>query len=149
MSTISSSLKRGSKTWIKTIMLAGVILVFFLPLIQTAEAQSDYIVAINERYEAMPFGPGAVVIPMDEKQNSVIESFGFMHALLRNETVCHRLIGPPDSTIKTDVFPLGANYSGGPIVLIDYNITVLDGVRAAFTNVTLHNVTETFISRKV
>jgi len=88
-------------------------MVFFLPLIQTAEAQSDNIVAIKERYEAMPFGPGAVVIPMDEKQNNVILSFGFMHALLRNETICHRLIGPPDSTIKTDVFPLGANYSGG------------------------------------
>ena len=117
-------------------MLIGVLFLMLVSTSLSASGQGMTPIVVKERYEAVPFGPGAIVIPMDEKQNHTIHSFGLIHALLRNETVCYRLIGPPGTFIKTDAFEDGANYTGGPIILSGYNETVVDEVLASFPAVT-------------
>ena len=120
---------------VKPILIIGILLAMLLPLALGVNGQSASPITLDERYEAMPFGPGAVVIPMDEKQNDTILSFGLVHALLRNETVCYRLIGPPDSFIKTDAFPDGANYSGGPILLSGFNEVISESILRSWVTV--------------
>jgi hypothetical protein len=143
----------GVLTKHKHTLRTGVILsLLFLVIVAgtlPSVAQRPTPLTVKERYEAMAFGTGHLVIPMDEKQNNTVLAFGVIHALLRNGTVCYRLIGPPAHTIKTEELPDGANYTGGPVVIMDANLTVLSGILDIFPGVTVHNITGTFVSRTV
>ena len=125
------------------------LLIVFSLIVPDAAAQTARPLVTKERYETMPFSAGSIVIPMDEKQNDTVKAFGLVHALLRNGTACYRLIGPPDPTIPTEQFPLGANYSGGPLVISGTNMTGIQPVLDAFPSVITHNVTKLFISTRV
>ena len=146
MWTHQKGARKSSIGFVIAITLLGMLLVVSLtPSVSAATRPFT----TKERYDTIPFSAGALVIPMDDKQNDTILAFGMMHALLRNETVCNRLIGPPDTFIKTDEFPDGANYSGGPIIIVGANASVIEGVKNAFPSVATHNVTSVFISNYV
>ena len=149
MSSMFERYREVSKRTSGMVLIVCVVLLFLFQLTFSAEAQANDVITVRERYEAMPFAPGSIVIPMDEKQNDSILSFGFMHALLRNNTICYRLIGPPGSLIRTEAFPDGVDYVGGPIMIQEYNQTLLESIKTMFPSVTVHNETETFISRTV
>ena len=105
--------------------------------------------AVTERYEMMPFENGTLLIPMDSMQADRLSVFGMIHALLRNDTQLHRLITPPEQFIRTRNRPAGANYSGGPFLVTEFNETLMDEMRNKFQNVTVDYVSELFISSKV
>ena len=122
-------------------IVATLTLVTFIILISSisnsaVSAEQRRSITSQERYETLPFSPGSLIIPMDEKQNDRLQAFGMLHALLRNETICYRLIGPPATFIKTLTYSNGSDYAGGPIILVEYNITLLAGIITQFSEVT-------------
>jgi hypothetical protein len=52
-----------------------------------------------EELVTITFPPDSYIIPMDDKQNDIIKSFGFVHALLRNNSFIYRIIEPPNVKI--------------------------------------------------
>ncbi|MBU4031405.1 MAG: hypothetical protein KKD98_01235, partial [Candidatus Thermoplasmatota archaeon] len=127
----------------------GIFLIAVIVLLPLSSAQTARPLGTRERYETMPFTSNDLVIPMDEMQNDTVRAFGLVHALLRNDTICYRLIGPPDPVIKTSEYPQGVNYSGGPIIISGHDSEVVNAVLDKFPSVTVHNVTALFISTRV
>ena len=54
------------------------ILIVFSLVAQNAAAQAERPLVVRERYDTMPFSAGSIVIPMDDKQNDTIISFGLI-----------------------------------------------------------------------
>ncbi|MCK4758236.1 MAG: hypothetical protein KAS67_07280, partial [Thermoplasmata archaeon] len=127
------------------ISLLAIVLLMSNLATSAGAAEQTRSITSEERYETLPFSPGCLIIPMDEKQDDRLLAFGMLHALLRNDTICYRLIGPPAVFVHTEQVPEGSNYSGGPMVLLEFNITLMDEIRAGFPEVTVHEVSETFV----
>jgi len=93
------------------------------------------------------------VIPMDTQQAALSPTdtkvYGFIWRVLQEGGVIHRIIQPPDSTLKTDVNPGGAVYSGGVILILPVHEAAVNTAKAAFPTVTVHELTEAFTSDKV
>ncbi|UCE73951.1 MAG: lamin tail domain-containing protein [Methanomassiliicoccales archaeon] len=115
----------------------------------TDNATLNTIVDYLGAFENITFPVGSFVIPMDDKQNDVIKAFGFMHALLRNDSMIHRIIEPPNVTIKTTTFLGGAVYYGGPVMVLPEYQSIVNSVITSFPSVTLDTLTESFISEMV
>jgi hypothetical protein len=146
MFEIIKGARRPRTGFVLGFLLLGILI---LTAAMPGSVSADRPLTTKERYDTMPFPEGSMVIPMDEKQNDTILAFGMMHALLRNDTPCHRLIGPLDPFIVTEEFTSGANYSGGPVVITGFNTSVIEQVRATFPSVTVHNVSRVFVSTRV
>lgn len=95
------------------------------------------------------FPAGTIVIPMDDKQADIVQSFGFAHALLRNNTFLLRIIEPPNATIKTISYPAGEVYRGGPIFVMNSSAADFSAVKASFPSVSVDYVSELFTSDKI
>ena len=93
------------------------------------------------------------VVPMDGKQAALTSTdttvYGFIWKVLDEGGVIHRIIEPPDVTLKTDANPGGAVYSGGVILIAPRHSAALAAAQAAFPTVTVHQLTEEFSSDKV
>ncbi len=97
-------------------------------------------------FENVTFPTGSYVIPMDDKQNDTLKVFGFMHALLRNGSMIHRIIEPPDMTMRTATFPGGAIYYGGPVLVLPEYESIVTSVIASFPSITMDVLTQNFTS---
>ena len=95
------------------------------------------------------FPPGTFVMPMDNKQADMTAAFGFAHAMLRNGSYLYRIINPPNESIKTDAFPAGEEYRGGPILFMPQASDIVNIVHPSFPAVVLQLVTENYISHRV
>lgn len=95
------------------------------------------------------FPVGTIVLPMDWRQADITAAFGFAHAMLRNNSFLFRIIGPPDVTLKTDAYPSGGAYAGGPIMIMPSNAGIANAVKAAFASVSLEILQQELESDKV
>lgn len=100
-------------------------------------------------YEKGSFPTGTYVIPMDDKQADRIRAYGFLSKVLQSGTSIHRIIEPPDVTLKTTVNPTGELYRGGPALVMASDSTAIDAARAAFPTVTVDTLVEKATSDRV
>lgn len=101
--------------------------------------------------KTVTFPAGSFLIPMDSHQADILRAFGLVHALLRNLTTINRIIQPipnasggPDVTIKTNINPAGASYSGGPILVTPPYAAVVNTVKSSFPTASMETTTENF-----
>jgi hypothetical protein len=69
--------------------------------------------------------------------------------MLRNGSKIYRIIEPPDATIKSDLFPSGSLYQGGPILVMQSSSGIVTSVRPAFPSLVLHKVKESYTSDRI
>lgn len=127
------------------ILVLGIVMVWVCLCAQPAQGE----VGTYERYDTLPFQAGALVIPMDAGQGDILSAFGMVHALLRNGTKIHRIITPPGVRISTELVPDGREFTGGPFVVPEANLSLVSDVRSTFPDVTLDSTLELFVSSKV
>ncbi len=127
----------------KRILMVGVVLVLMLAMAGNVSA------SLLDPVESRSFPAGTSVIPMDDQQDERLEAFGFVHALLREGVTVFRILqsdADPNVTLVTDANPLGAAYSGGPILV---EAPIPDAVTGEFPGVTVHSLTAPFASDQV
>jgi len=99
------------------------------------------------------FPVGSYVIPMDEKQVALTAAdtkvYGFIWAILNGGAKIYRIIEPPDVTLMTTVFPAGAVYSGGPVLVMATDAAIITAALATFPTVTTDTLTAAFTSDRV
>jgi hypothetical protein len=99
--------------------------------------------------ETRTFPNGTLIIPMDAKQADVVLAFGFMHALLRNNTYIYRVIEPPDVNLKTQGQPAGSLFQGGPVMVMPGSSTTFMQVHQSFSTVSYDTLRTEFTSNRV
>jgi len=122
-----------------------VLLAFTVPLTQIAFAVGPL--------SSSTFSPGAIVVPMDDKQADRVHVYGFIHEFLRDNpgSQVSRIMEPPNVVLQTDLTPAGVLYQGGPF-LIDSGFTSAVNTmltNSTFSKVTITRLTTTFTSNRV
>lgn len=102
-----------------------------------------------EKYQTVAFPNRSFVIPMDDKQTDIMKSFGFVHALLRDNVTIYRIIEPPDIKLYTTINPSGAIYAGGPILVMPQLVLNVTKIKVNFPTVHIDTTTELIIADNV
>lgn len=121
-------------------------------IVSTEEAASEPFLipaAIEQELETVTFPAGTYIIPMDDKQSDIIKAFGFLANTLQSGATIYRIIEPPDVSIKTNGYPAGTVYSGGPVLVMPEDASAVTGAQAAFPTVTVDTLAGSFTSDRV
>jgi hypothetical protein len=94
----------------------------------------------GDGFQTVTFPVGSFVVPMDNKQNDILQAFGFTHALLRNGATIFRIIQPPDTIIETMMYPALEIFAGGPILVMPSDAAIVNMVRLQFPTVSVDNI---------
>ncbi len=124
-------------------------LVLFLVIL----GPSFYAVAAIPPLAAATFPTGTIVVPMDNKQADRVHVYGFIHEFLASGSSAGlaRIIEPPDANMQTALTPTGAVYQGGPFLIEQKFLSVVNSFlsNSTFSQVTVTQLTVPFTSNKV
>ena len=89
---------------------------------------SFYAVAALPPLAAATFPAGTIVVPMDNKQADRVHVYGFIHEFLASSSDAElsRIIEPPDVSMQTALTPTGAVYQGGPFLIEQKFLSVVN-----------------------
>lgn len=118
---------------------------------ETVETQTSE--TTEDPFEAQLMDPtfptGTYIIPMDDKQADVVETFGFVQEMLDGGSTVYRIIGPPDPICVTTTEPGGDVYAGGPFLILQTEQTNVTNVSNQFPAVTVDTLLESVTSDRV